>query len=734
MISYFVHSSSIAVRPRRKGEEQMNGIRSAVILLIAVLTPLVPGSGSSAADPLFDPPVVIGLGGPSPWVMDSGDFNDDGYPDLVVGHYSGYGLTILLNDGQGFFTMGETYPLEGSPRWISVGELQGDGHLDIVCIASQSSHPGHELLAFRGNGRGQFAMDWFSSDSSGPYFCALGCSGLDGDSDLDLAVAEPSGQLKVYSNDGNGSFSTVHAIPSAGSPFAVRFADLTGDGMNELVACEHNPDQATILVFGEGSYKPTGSYPVEHGSYDVRVADLDNDGDLDLVFPQYDIGIKILENLGNGLYGKTMSLDFPCGVYLTICDIDLDGNQDLVTIDRDHYPVKVQILHGNGDLTFAPQYWIDVGSQPILVVSDDFDLDHDFDLAVIRYTVSEISIVLNNTLFPQWIVAGPGPEPDNPPLVRVFPPRQNAGPAGEFLAYGSFSSGVNVACGVLPGSDAGVIIVGPGPGETNAPFVRGFHADGTLLEGLDFLAYATGGWGVNVAAGDLDGDGADEIITGAGPGPVCGPHVRGWSYDGSSTVTALAHVSFLAYGTPKWGINVASGDIDGDGCDEIVTGPGPGAVYGPHVRGWNVDGSPASAMPGVSFMAYGTAKFGVQVGCGDVDGDGIEEIVTGAGPGPDFGAHVRGWKFDGESCRPLPGLSFLAWPPEQFRYGVKIFAGADLDGDFRADLLLSPGPDSAAGTPIKVYGYTGSTVVNLFSLDGFRGLTRGTTLAAGYLR
>src|SRR3990170_1971886 len=74
---------------------------------------------------------------------------------------------------------------------------------------------------------------------------------------------------------------------------------------------------------------------------------------------------------------------------------------------------------------------------------------------------------------------------------------------------------------------------------------------------------------------------------------------------------------------------------------------GPGAVFGPHVRGWNVDGGAAAAIPAVSFMAYGTNRWGVVVACGDLDGDGIDEILTAPGPSAQFGADVLGWNFDG---------------------------------------------------------------------------------------
>jgi len=283
-----------------------------------------------------------------------------------------------------------------------------------------------------------------------------------------------------------------------------------------------------------------------------------------------------------------------------------------------------------------------------------------------------------------WLATTPGPAPGNPPLVRLFQPEQDAGHLHEFSAYGATDFGANVTTGDVTGTGTSSIITGAGPAEIYGPHVRGFAAGGEQLPGLSFLAYTTSKWGVNVSAGDIDGDGFDELITGPGPGAVFGPHVRGWDYDNSGSVTTMPGVSYFAYGTPKWGVNVACGDIDGDGFDELVTGAGPGSVYGPHVRGWDYDGTAVAAIPAVSFMAYGTNQYGV-----------------------------------------IDGLSFMAWPWPDYSHGASVFAGADLDGDGRDDLVVGGGPDPAIGTEVKAYRYDGSQTSLWFSLEAYEGMTHG---------
>ncbi|MDQ1374405.1 MAG: thermitase, partial [Actinomycetota bacterium] len=123
-------------------------------------------------------------------------------------------------------------------------------------------------------------------------------------------------------------------------------------------------------------------------------------------------------------------------------------------------------------------------------------------------------------------------------------------------------------------------------------------------------AYGGFGGGVRIAVGDLTGDSGTEIVTGAGRGG--GPHVRVFTSGYGDRGGFFAYTSGFS-----GGVDVAAGNVDGSGVDEIVTGPGPGG--GPHVRVFRPDGTPV----GGGFMAYNPAfTGGVSVAVGDIDGDG----------------------------------------------------------------------------------------------------------------
>jgi hypothetical protein len=195
-----------------------------------------------------------------------------------------------------------------------------------------------------------------------------------------------------------------------------------------------------------------------------------------------------------------------------------------------------------------------------------------------------------------------------------------------------------------------------------------------------FFAYADGfRGGVRVAACDLTADGLDEIVT--APGPGGGPDIR--VFDGRGRLLR----SFLAYDA-GWagGVYVACGDVDGDGKGEIITGAGPGG--GPDVRVFHGDRGGRRA----AFFAYAsTFTGGVRVATADVDGDGRAEVVTGAGPGG--GPHVRVFGEDG-----APRAGFFPYPAS-FTGGVYV-AGGDVTASPADDIVTGAG--EGGGSHIRV--------------------------------
>lgn len=218
------------------------------------------------------------------------------------------------------------------------------------------------------------------------------------------------------------------------------------------------------------------------------------------------------------------------------------------------------------------------------------------------------------------IVTGPGP--GGGPDVRIFDGR-NRTLVRNFMAYpASFAGGVYVAVGDVNGDGFADIITGAGSG--GGPHVKVTSGkDGTVLQ--SFFAFAsTFTGGVRVAAGNIDADNLADIVVAAGPGG--GPHVK--AIKGTNPGQVL--LSFMAYApTFTGGVFVSAGDINGDGRADIVTGPGVGG--GPHVKAFS--GVNAAVLE--SFFAYPTSFLGgVRVGVvRDVDGDGRVDIVTTGGPG-----------------------------------------------------------------------------------------------------
>ncbi|MFC1598399.1 putative glycoside hydrolase [Patescibacteria group bacterium] len=195
---------------------------------------------------------------------------------------------------------------------------------------------------------------------------------------------------------------------------------------------------------------------------------------------------------------------------------------------------------------------------------------------------------------------------------------QNKQVINSFYPYGpNYNLGINFAINDYENDGRPEIVTGTMRGYQ--PLVKVFDAQGNVLND-GFHAYQPGYMGgVNVAYCDTNGNGKKEIVVGAGH--MGGPQVRIFGTDGK-----LLSGGFFAYHpTFRGGVNVACGDIDGNGIDEIVTGAGYGGSS--HVRYFNSKFEPLS--PG--FWAFGKeSRTGVRIVINDLDNDGKAEILAAA--------------------------------------------------------------------------------------------------------
>ncbi|HUE70756.1 MAG TPA: Calx-beta domain-containing protein [Pirellulaceae bacterium] len=222
------------------------------------------GDGSGG----FSAPEVHQLGGRSPSAIAISDLNGDGNADVVTA--SNYNLSTLLGNGTGALQAPIHSGSATIGRTLSLGDLDGDGHLDTII------HTGAAVYMQKGLGDGTFAPA--TGVSMGMAVDSAVIGDVNGDGKLDLVAVGSAftctssgyygcydgfyrGQASVVLGNGTGSFSLPIASP-LGTDFNAAFvdvalADLTGDGLPELVTIESSTGLAIVASNG-GNWKAPG--------------------------------------------------------------------------------------------------------------------------------------------------------------------------------------------------------------------------------------------------------------------------------------------------------------------------------------------------------------------------------------------------------------------------------------------------------------------------------------------
>jgi hypothetical protein len=270
-----------------------------------------------------------------------GDLDRDGHLDLVVpcaGSGSEPGLVVvLLGDGRGGFTPhGEPHSVGPSVHRVALGDVDEDGDLDAVAI----EHDRYQATLFLGDGRGGLgaAEPREVSLRSGqrPHTHDVLLADADGDGHLDLlATNADDGDVSVLRGDGRGGFGAAPSVPAGEHPYTgLSLVDLDGDRRPDLVVPDlHGNAVVTARNLGGGRFAAAERIPVGFRPGFLVAGDVDGDGCPDVVVTHEDDALVdvLLDREGGRLLRAAGSpLTPPETVWGgAIADLDGDRRADL---------------------------------------------------------------------------------------------------------------------------------------------------------------------------------------------------------------------------------------------------------------------------------------------------------------------------------------------------------------------------------------------------------------------
>jgi hypothetical protein len=298
------------------------------------------------------------------------DYDMDGYLDLFVANFDGNNY-LFHNQRDGTFlaiTAGAIVNEGASESYGTAwGDYNNDGFPDLVVANGFESGKANFLYLNNGNGT-------FTKITGDPIVSVTGnfsaCSWADYDRDgyLDLFVANPGGTSLLFHNNGDGTFSRKNSAVSVISPaFVGSWADYDNDGWPDLfVANGGISDRFPNFLFrnrGNGLFTKvlTPNFAgLTRGSICAAWGDYDNDGFMDVFVGNNGEPNELYHNNGNGTFTRVVTgaivTDIAESVSAAWGDYDNDGWLDLFVgnrISATAEPAQGFLYHNNGDGTFT---------------------------------------------------------------------------------------------------------------------------------------------------------------------------------------------------------------------------------------------------------------------------------------------------------------------------------------------------------------------------------------------
>ncbi|HKS81014.1 MAG TPA: FG-GAP-like repeat-containing protein [Candidatus Acidoferrales bacterium] len=597
-----------------------------------------------AGDGTFQPYLISGGPAPGLRAIATADFNGDGNMDVAAISDCNptdctYGtLTIMLGNGDGTFTAGASYSVNGAvigANTMATGDLNGDGHQDIViglgCDFSVSGCSTGAVLVFLGNGDGTFETPVdYPTVGNQILPIVTGDFNRDGKQDVLISVSAGlnPGSLILFPGNGDGTLGTpvISSLGVAAGGGAIAAADFNSDG---------NPDAVTIgingvaVAFGnaDGTFQTATAYGLNNNATNfpqsIAIADMNGDGKPDIVVGEGQGGslnaaaVLINDGTGNFPSNTVYSMTGSGPVSVAAADFNGDGKNDvLLASEQNSSDGAINLLVGNGDGTFRSAQYLStagIGAGTGSVAAADFNGDGFQDLV--------IPVCPPGTTCPSGFAlflsdgAGGYQAPQSFASTTL---------AGEFLAVGDFNKDgkpdVVVVSNCADGTcsqDAASIFVNTGNGTFAESFVYG-------LGGITPLGVVTG---------DFNGDGKLDIavLNQCATPLTCGTEasVIVLLGNGDGTFQPVITTPISPTGSVFW---VAAADLNRDGLtDLVVTENGSDASdFGAESAQILISNGDGTFTLGGNYLTGGdvNSSVGSTVAIGDVNGDGNPDIVT----------------------------------------------------------------------------------------------------------